>query len=125
MGQKLVIEDEDENYEIDQVHFYNESYRDYALVRTCYLDKDTGKKVVDIPDVMFTESGKLQAYAYVIENGERYTLSLINIKIKPRVIPEDYVAPEQAELWSQLESKVSNMDFEEDDLDEMLGVVFG
>lgn len=87
LNQKLIVNDTVHN----QVHFADAD-DSTALVMEIY-EKD-GQRYVDVPNILFQNSGRLYAYVCGSSEIEDHTHAVYKFKIKARPKPDDYVYTE-------------------------------
>lgn len=86
-GQTLVVENLD--YEVSpEVHFET-SATDNALVSTGTYKN--GTLTVQIPDALLIEARAITAYLYIDKDTNAETVQKINIVVRPRKKPSDYI----------------------------------
>lgn len=95
-GQTLVVEGLD--YTISpEVHFTTTALENSLIVRGMYMN---GVLKVDIPDALLTTSNKIIAYLYLkgAQSGE--TVQALNISVRPRKKPADYIYTDEIYITS-------------------------
>lgn len=90
-GQRLIVND----YACSEVHF-GIGDSDNSLRLEVY--EDEGKRIVDVPDILLQEQGILKVYAFVCDEGERYTKRERAFRVFGRPKPEGYVYTEAETL---------------------------
>ena len=102
-GQKLVV-----NYpNCKQVHFVEKSSTEPMV---CLVYEYEGKRVVDVPNVLFLTPTTFQALAYVIDEESRTTTYDRYFTVLPRVKPSDYIYTEtEAYSYATLAQDITNL----------------
>ena len=104
INQKLIVEDYDPTC---QIHFNSPGERCSLLVKPYTLN---GKTVIDVPNKILRDSGKVLIYVYYYEN-EKYTKKNYVFDIVKRQKPADYVFTEDEVLtWEALEKRISDVE---------------
>ena len=86
-GQMLVISDL--NYEVSpEVHFATSSSKEAIIAKGSFVSK---KLTVQVPDALLLEPNKITAYLYVENSSTSETVLTVDIYVRPRKKPSDYM----------------------------------
>ena len=101
VGRKLIVSDSN----VTKVHFGNKGI-DFLL--GVNVKEEDGKRVADIPDILFQKAFDIRAYAYV---GDEYTQKSATFEVKSRPKPPDYVfTPTEQITLEKLIEKVGDIE---------------
>ena len=110
VNQKLIVESTD----INEVHFCNRT-DECALV--CKVYDLGGKRVVDVPNVLFQTDWNIKVFGYNTDHTEFAQTFKVNSRSKP----EDYVyTEEELRTWEELEQRIDQIE-EQGVSDERIG----
>lgn len=101
VGRKLIVSDSN----VTKVHFGNKGI-DFLL--GVQVKEENGKRVADVPDILFQKALDIRAYAYV---GDEYTQKSATFEVKSRPKPPDYVfTPTEQITLEKLIEKVGDIE---------------